>query len=211
MLIPRAFAINDPDAITRIMLDNPLATVIASLDSGLEVHHLPFVVEQMAAGQWRLRAHIPRVNALASISAEGVEAKLVFQGAHGYVSPSWYATKAEHGRVVPTWNYAAVHVHGVLKLKEDPEWVRGQLEDLTFQQEKQRPESWGLNDAPAEYLERQISALVGLEMCSSTVEAKLKASQNQPRENQLSVLAALEREQPESEFTWMMHDVLADA
>ena len=210
MLIPRAFAINDPDAITRIMLDNPLATVIASLDSGLEVHHLPFVVEQMAAGQWRLRAHIPRVNALASISAEGVEAKLVFQGAHGYVSPSWYATKAQHGRVVPTWNYAAVHVHGVLKLKEDPEWVRGQLEDLTFQQEKQRPESWGLNDAPAEYLERQISALVGLEMCSSTVEAKLKASQNQPRENQLSVLDALEQEQPNSDFTQMMRDVLVD-
>ncbi len=119
--------------------------------------------------------------------------------------------KKEHGKVVPTWNYKVVHVHGKLKLKQDQAWVKQQLNDLTNQNESPRPEKWAISDAPNNFMDKQLSVLVGLEVIITRLNSKLKASQNQPAKNRESVLDALEFEQPGSEFHKMMKDALDDA
>jgi len=131
-----------------------------------------------------LRAHIPKANPLFEILLHSTtDCAVVFQGAGGYVSPSWYATKQEHGKVVPTWNYKVVHAHGKLSLNQESDWIAQQLHDLTNQSEKPRSKQWAVTDAPGSYLKKQLSALVGLEVKIATIECKTKASQNQPAKN----------------------------
>ena len=114
----------------------------------------------------------------------------VFRGDESYVSPSGYATKAQHGRVVPTWNYAAVHAYGELRVIEDPAWILAQISALTATNEAALPQSWAVTDAPAEYIEKMLGAIVGIEITITRLLGKWKVSQNQPAENQSSLIAA---------------------
>ncbi len=142
----------------------------------------------------RLVLHMARANAHWRAIEPGTPALAVVTGPQAYVSPAWYAAKAEHGRVVPTWNYSAVHLTGRATVHDDPEWVRDAVTRLTEHHEQARPDPWSVTDAPAAYLEKQLRAIVGIELLVERVEAKAKLSQNRSPEDQAGVLDGLDRE-----------------
>lgn len=208
MYQPRPFIEHDLLKAMQLVKQSPLGTLIINSEEGFEVNHIPFVIDLIKPEVPRLRAHIPRSNSLSSILTSEQNGVVTFNGADGYISPSWYATKKQHGKVVPTWNYSVVHVHGKIVVKDDPEWVRSQLHALTSLNENLRSDSWAISDAPDDFISMQIRALVGLELIATKVEAKTKASQNQPQINQMSVLQSLQSEQPDSALTAMMESTL---
>ncbi len=209
MYLPEHFKEADPGAMHRLIRSSPLATLVVSTSDGLVVDHLPFLLDTSERDATKLLAHVPRANPLSRIGAGESACVAVFHGPQGYVSPSWYATKPAHGKVVPTWNYAVVHAHGGLTVIDDAAWVGSQITRLTEQQEGRRSPGWAVTDAPADYIRRLTAALVGVEIRVARLEGKTKASQNQPAENQRSLLAALDREQPGSALTGLMRSVLA--
>lgn len=190
MFIPEIFKDDDPASLRARIKANPLGTLVLHHGGELEANHIPFVLVADDRGE-QLLAHIPRANPLSQLTGDH-QALVIFQGPQGYISPSWYASKAEHGKVVPTWNYAVTHVHGTLRVIDDPHWVKQQVQQLTEQQERGREAPWAVNDAPADYIDKMVAALVGIEIRISRMEGKNKASQNQPAANQASLLAALE-------------------
>jgi len=146
----------------------PLGTLVVNAESGFEINHIPFVVDTDEKVALRLRAHIPKANPLFEILMNTTtDCVVIFQAAEGYVSPSWYATKKEHGKVVPTWNYKVVHAHGKISLNQDSGWITQQLHDLTDQNEEPRSKRWTILDAPENYFKKQLSALAGLEVKSA--------------------------------------------
>ncbi|GGS55120.1 FMN-binding negative transcriptional regulator [Streptomyces cinerochromogenes] len=120
------------------------------------------------------------------------EAMVIVRGPEAYITPSWYATKAEHHRVVPTWNYMTAHVYGQLVVHDDAAWIEAQIRRLADRHEAGHEEPWSVDQAPADFVRRQLRAVVGVEVVISRVEAKFKLSQNQPRENVEGVIAGLE-------------------
>jgi transcriptional regulator len=144
----------------------------------------------------RLVMHIARANPHWRSIPDDVDvpALVVVTGAEAYVSPAWYASKAEHGRVVPTWNYSAVHITGRVRRHEDHAWLRRAVTALTEQHESVRDEPWAVSDAPATYVEKQLRAIVGLELDIERVEGKLKLSQNRSEEDRAGVVRGLRAE-----------------
>ena len=210
MYIPRHFAQSDQQAQFDLIRSSPLATLVVNTREGLVANHIPFVLDVEDLGTVKLLAHIPRANPLSGHLADGSDCLAVFHGPQGYVTPSWYATKKEHGKVVPTWNYAVVHAHGRIRLVEDEDWILRQVNLLTELNEGSRSTPWAVSDAPGDFTERLVRSLVGLELTVNRLEAKNKASQNQPEENQRSVLAALESEAVDTVFANHMRTVLND-
>ena len=205
MFQPKSFIETDMGNITALVRENPLGTLILSNKEGFEVNHIPFVLDPLGAEGFKLRAHIPKVNPLIDLfKKDTLSCVVIFQGANGYITPSWYSTKQKHGKVVPTWNYAVVHIHGQISLVQETSWLTQQLNDLTAQNEADREKQWQVSDAPKEYTNKQLSFLLGIEITSTKIEAKTKASQNQPAENRESVLASLSSEQPGSNLNKMM-------
>jgi transcriptional regulator len=133
---------------------------------------------------------VARNNPQWSEAADG-ESLMIIQGADSYVSPSWYASKAEHGRVVPTWNYSTAHVYGTLVVHDDPAWLAGQVRRLTDANEAAFDHPWGVDDAPERYIAGQLRAIVGLELVIARIEAKAKLSQNRPAADIDGVVAGL--------------------
>jgi len=138
-----------------------------------------------------LRAHLAKANEQIAELRKGTPVLVVFQGLQGYVSPSWYPTKREHGKVVPTWNYVIVQAHGPSRVIDDPAWLLEQITELTSAQENGRAEPWDVSDAPDDYVKAQLKGIVGLEIPISRLEGKWKMSQNQPERNQRGVAAGL--------------------
>jgi transcriptional regulator len=154
---------------------------------------LPFLVDRSAGASGRLRGHVARANPEWR-TIDGASTLVIFALADTYVSPSWYPSKAEHGKVVPTWNYELVHVHGTVRVHDDPEWVRTLVSELTNRHESDRsgpPEPWQVTDAPASYIDGQLRAIVGVEVEISSIEAKRKLSQNRPEGDRVGVEVAL--------------------
>jgi transcriptional regulator len=139
-------------------------------------------------------AHMARANAHWREIGEGQRALAIVAGPQAYISPAWYATKAEHGRVVPTWNYSAVHLTGAVTVHDDPEWVRDAVTTLTDRHEGLRAEPWAVGDAPETYVDKQLKAIVGLEMTVERVEAKAKLSQNRSDADRAGSVDGLRRE-----------------
>jgi transcriptional regulator len=142
----------------------------------------------------RVIAHMARANEHWRSIAPGSPALLVSTGADAYVSPSWYASKAEHGKVVPTWNYSAVHLTGRVTVHDDPAWVRDAVTELTETHEQPRPHPWAVSDAPEKYVAGQLRAIVGLEVVIERVEGKAKLSQNRSADDQDGVIVGLRAE-----------------
>jgi transcriptional regulator len=139
----------------------------------------------------RVVAHLAKANPHWR-DLDGARALLIVGGPEVYVSPSWYPSKAEHGRVVPTWNYLAVHLTGTVTVHRDPAWLRAMVTDLTERHEGERADPWAVTDAPAEYLNAMLQAIVGVELAVERVEGKAKLSQNRPEPDQLGVIAGLD-------------------
>jgi transcriptional regulator len=166
----------------------PLGSLVTCGDHGLFASHLPFVHD---ASNGLLAGHLARANPHCDESA-GQEALVIFQGANAYISPSWYPSKAAHHRVVPTWNYEAVHVYGELVWREEPDWLLANVAALTQRFEATQGQPWAVSDAPSEYIERMIASIVGVELRISRVEAKRKLSQNRSEADRHGVISGLE-------------------
>ncbi len=188
MYVPRHFAEDDVAEMHALMRANPLATLVTHGPDGLNANHIPLL---LAGG--RLQGHVARANPLWQAGTVAGEVLVVFQGDNSYISPSGYATKAEHGKVVPTWNYAAVHAYGELRVIDDPRWIFAQISALTATNEAALPQPWAVTDAPADYIEKMLGAVVGIEITITRLLGKWKVSQNQPAVNQASLIAALEK------------------
>lgn len=171
---------------------HPLGLLVTAAHGDLLANSIPFVLDdQGGEGRGVLRGHLARPNAQWRACVEGCDALVVFQGPEHYVSPSWYPTKQETHRVVPTWNYAVVQVRGRALAIEDPAWLHAQIRALTSLMEGKRPEPWAVDDAPAEFLEGQVRGIVGIEIPIDTIEGKWKASQNRNEADRAGVVEGL--------------------
>jgi len=194
MYLPKQFEETSVPVLLSLIKAHPLATVVTVSSTGLNANHIPMVIASNSDGKMTLRGHVARANPMLEDLAVSPETLLVFQGAEHYITPSWYATKKVTEKVVPTWNYAVVHVKGQMHVVDDAEWLHGQLEDLTAQQESGREMPWSVNDAPAEFLNQIKRAIVGFEVQIESMVGKWKVSQNQPPGNRASVVQGLEGE-----------------
>jgi transcriptional regulator len=170
---------------------HPLATLAMSTPHGLDAEHVPLEIDAEPAPHGTLRGHLARANpAWRECAADGA-VLAVFQGPQGYVTPSWYASKREHGKVVPTWNYIVVHAHGALRVVDDAAWLRAFLARLTARHEAGRERPWRIEDAPADFIERQLRAVVGIEIAITRLAGKWKVSQNRGAPDRAGVAAGL--------------------
>lgn len=200
MYCPEPFAETRPEILRALIQRYPLATLVSMGANGLEANHIPLYLVPGEGPQPVLQGHVARANPLWREVPSNSEALVIFQGPQHYISPSWYATKAETGKVVPTWNYAVVHAHGPLQIRDDSDWVRQQIVALTAQQESGFTLPWQVDDAPQDFTERLIRQVVGIEIPISRWMGKWKVSQNQPLCNRDSVVAHLEQQnRPDSE------------
>ncbi|HEX3159360.1 MAG TPA: FMN-binding negative transcriptional regulator [Gemmatimonadaceae bacterium] len=180
MYIPTSNAEPRPEVIHDFLDAHPFAALItASPDTGIHATHLPFILHRARGEYGTLEGHLARSNPHhRQPPAAETEALIIFTGPDAYITPSWYPAKAEHGRVVPTWNYVAVHVYGTLRWIEDPAFLRRHLEELTTRHEAGRPNPWSVSDAPPEYVAQLQRAIVGVELTITRLEGKWKMSQN---------------------------------
>jgi transcriptional regulator len=191
MYVPTHFAAPEAD-VARLLAELTAVDLITAGPSGLHATFLPMLHDAEAGS---LLGHVARNNPHWKLAGAG-ESLAIVRGPDAYVSPSWYASKAEHGRVVPTWNYLTAHVHGRLVAHDDVEWLRTLVTRLTEQHESRRTdgaeaERWAVSDAPPAYIDGQLRAIVGLELVITRIEAKAKLSQNRPAADRAGVIAGL--------------------
>ncbi|VEI66652.1 Protease synthase and sporulation protein PAI 2 [Serratia quinivorans] len=191
MYQPASFRDDSLESQIALVRAHPLGMLISHGEQGLVADPLPFLIDADEQGNIVLRAHLSRTNPHWSLLQTVPECLVVFQGREGYVSPGWYETKRQTGKVVPTWNYSVVQLRGVPRVTEDAGWLRQQLDGLTALQEGRQPEPWHIGDAPANYIAAQIRGIVGIEISVTHREGKWKMSQNRNAEDVEGVIAAL--------------------
>jgi transcriptional regulator len=189
---------SDVAALYALIRAHPLGLLISHGSSGLLANAIPFILDAEAAPRPILRAHLARANSQLRDLAEASEALVVFQGVDHYVSPSWYATKAETHKVVPTWNYLIVQARGKPRVIDEAPWLRAQIEALTASQESHKAAPWAVGDAPPDFIAQQMRAIVGLEIEVADIRGKWKASQNRNEADRAGVVAGLEAEGSET-------------
>jgi transcriptional regulator len=170
---------------------HPLGLLVSAGPGGLMANPIPFLIDRAASEHGTLRAHLARANPQWRELAEVEEALVIFQGPQDYISPSWYATKQETHKVVPTWNYVTVHAWGRPVVIEDQEWLRRQIDDLTRLRERPLAEPWAVEDAPAPFVAAQIKGIIGIEIEIGRIEGKWKVSQNRPPADREGVVEGL--------------------
>jgi transcriptional regulator len=173
---------------------HPLGLLITAGPAGLQANAVPFLIDSDASDKGTLRAHLARANPQLRELATVDECLVVFQGPQHYITPSWYPTKREIEKVVPTWNYITVHAWGRPQIVDHANWLRQQVGELTASQEDARSEPWSVDDAPADYVAGQLKAIVGIEIPIARIEGKWKVSQNRPAIDQVGVIAGLRSE-----------------
>lgn len=178
MYLPEHFAETRPEELHRILADHPLGTLVTHTASGLDANHIPFEFDVGRGPHGVLQAHIARANTLWQQAQDQAEVLVIFRGPHGYISPSWYPSKHETHRHVPTWNYEVVHAHGRLRFIDDEKFVRGVVARLTRRHEAGEPRPWKMGDAPTDYLDQMLKMIVGLEVEVTRWEGKRKLGQN---------------------------------
>jgi transcriptional regulator len=194
MYNPVHFRVADTDALLDFVDAHPLATLVRAAGGRPDADHLPLLVRRDAGGRLTLCGHVARANPLWRDCAAGGDVLAIFHGPGAYVSPGWYPSKRQHGRVVPTWNYAVVHARGTIRFIEDGAWLRTLVSDLTERHEAGRGEPWRIEDAPLPYLEAMLRAIVGIEIAVGSLEGKAKASQNREPGDRTGARDGLRRE-----------------
>jgi len=183
MYNPPSFAEHDAAVMQAFIEAHPLATLVTSSGAGLIATHLPLLVDRTRGALGTLAGHIARANPQQRQAREGDEALVIFTGHDAYITPAFYASKARDGKVVPTWNYVAVHAYGTLRYVSDPAALRAHLAALTSRHESTRERPWSVNDAPTSYIDKQMGAIVGVEIEITRLEGKWKMSQNRSAED----------------------------
>jgi transcriptional regulator len=190
MYLPKHFEQNDPAALQALMREHPLATLVSVGADGITADHLP--LEYDAASN-TLRGHVARANPLwQQVDAQPVLA--IFRGPQAYITPSWYPSKAATHKVVPTWNYAVVHAHGRLRAVDDAPWLHALVSRLTGTHEAGRSAPWAVSDAPVDYVQQMLRAIVGIEIAVGRLVGKWKISQNRAESDRLGVADGLAAE-----------------
>ncbi|ANT51593.1 FMN-binding negative transcriptional regulator [Mesorhizobium amorphae] len=198
MYQPPHFQETRQDVLHGLVRAHPLGLLISNGAEGPVANAIPFLLDAEIGTKGRLRAHLAKANPQWRQLAENPASPVlvVFQGADAYVTPSWYETKRETGKVVPTWNYAIVQVRGTVKVIEDQAWLAQQIAELTASQEGSREAPWAVTDAPAGFIQSQIKGIIGLEIEITDISGKWKVSQNRPVADRVGVAEGLESEAP---------------
>lgn len=191
MYIPKHFDEPRVNILHELIRARPLSTLITLSSVGLTANHIPLHLSEYPIPLGTLRGHVARSNTIWSDFVENVEVLAVFHGPDVYITPSWYPTKAETGRVVPTWNYAVAHAYGTLRVIDDTAWLRTHLEALTAHNEALMAKPWHLSDAPHDFTEKLVAAIVGIEIVITRLLGKWKISQNQLPQNRAGVIHGL--------------------
>ena len=193
MYLPTAFEEQRPEALHALMQAHPLGTLVTHSPDGLDANHIPFELDTAVGPHGLLRAHVARANPVWQQAAD-TEVLVVFRAADGYISPNWYPSKPEHHRHVPTWNYAVVHAYGVLRVRDDERFLRGLVARLTREHEarSQQQKPWKMGDAPTDYIDGLLKAIVGLEIEVTRLVGKYKLGQNREERDRLGAAAGLE-------------------
>ena len=191
MYTPKAFEVTDLPMLHAAMKQSELATLVTITANGLVATHLPLLLDETRGALGTLTGHVSRANVQWRETDRDAEALIIFLGLDSYVTPNWYPAKQETGRVVPTWNYAAIHAYGRITFIEDPEWLRTMVTDLTKKHEASFPAPWQVSDAPAVYIDSQLKAIVGFEFQILRLEGKQKFNQNRSVEDRLGVIQGL--------------------
>ena len=182
MYVPTHFQINDASELHRIMTNYPLGVLITT-NAGLDANHLPFLFDANEGELGVLTAHVARANPVWEQLANGSEVLVIFRGEESYISPNWYPSKHETHRQVPTWNYEVVHAHGKMTVHDDEKFLRGVVGRLTKTHEAMEPKPWKMSDAPQDYMDAMLNAIVGIQITITRLEGKAKLSQNrEPRD-----------------------------
>jgi len=198
MYVPKHFEETSVEVLHELIRAHPLGALVTSSSNGLNANHIPFIVHPEPEPYGTLRGHIARANPLWRDFSLGVESLVIFQGPEAFISPSWYRTKTETGKVVPTWNYAVVHAHGALRIVDDRAWLSGLVEQLTNRNEAERPNPWKVTDAPAAFIAQMLGAIIGLEIPIARLAGKWKVSQNRPARDREGVVEGLMQEDRDS-------------
>lgn len=187
----QAFREERVEVLHALIKAHPLATLVTTTAHGLEANHIPLLIDPEPAPYGTLRGHVARGNPIWRTFNADSEVLVVFQGPQGYITPSWYRSKTQHGKVVPTWNYAAVHAYGPLRIFDDAEWLRRLVTRLTDTQELPFEKPWQVTDAPADYIDTMLKAIVGIEIPLRRLQGKWKMSQNRLPQDRDGVIEGL--------------------
>jgi len=192
MYNPASFTETRPEILEAAMAGHPLATLVTIGSAGLEASHIPLLYYRTDTGLGILRGHLARANQQWRDHSPASEALAIFSGPQHYVSPAWYPSKQEHGKVVPTWNYVVVHAHGALRIRNEPEWLLENVRALSDTHESSQEIPWQVADAPPEFIENLLKAILGVELTITRLEGKWKVSQNRPIPDREGVIRGLE-------------------
>jgi transcriptional regulator len=190
MYIPPAFRVDDVPDIHRAMREARSATLVTATEEGLIGTPLPILLDEGEGRYGTIYAHVARANSQWKLAPTG-EAMAIFMGPEAYVTPSWYATKQETHKVVPTWNYVSVHAYGLVEFFDDADRLFDVITRLTNLHEQPRTKPWAVNDAPADFIKAQLKGIVGLRMPISRLEGKRKMSQNRSAADRAGVIEGL--------------------
>lgn len=193
MYLPQHFEQTDPAALQGLISAHPLAALVTRGADGITADHIPLEFHAAIGEHGTLRGHVARANPLWK-HADGQAVLAIFQGPQAYISPTWYATKAATHKVVPTWNYAVVHAHGVLRAVDDADWLLALVERLTTQHEAGRDPPWAVTDAPADFVRQMLRAIVGIEIPLTRLVGKWKSGQNRGQADRNGVVAGLKQD-----------------
>lgn len=201
MYIPKHFEETNPEILHDFIKTHPLGTLIVPTQTELVANNLPFLIDRTRGPFGTLQAHVARANPVWKTPPSTIPALVCFQGASSYISPSWYPSKfkegkKEHSKVVPTWNYITVAAHGHPTFIEDKAWLLNLVTRLTQKHESQMPSPWQVTDAPADYIESLLGAIVGVEIEITKIEGKWKMSQNRSEEDRAGALQAARANRP---------------
>ena len=189
MYLPELFRVEDVAQTHALMRARPFAALVSAGPSGLFASHLPTILKDEGR-HGVIECHLARANPHCRDLAGG-EALMIFQGAEGYITPNWYPSKAEGGKVVPTWNFAAVHAYGRPEVVNDADWLRRHVTELTAQQERDQPRPWAPSDAPASFIDTMLRGIVGFRFAITRLEGKWKMSQNRTPQDREGVVNGL--------------------
>lgn len=209
MYVPAHFALDDPSDCIDVIERRGVGTLVVASPDGFEATLLPWLVQEDRGDGIRLLAHVARANPMVKLVAAGAPALITFDLVDGYISPSWYPSKHEHHKVVPTWNYVAVHAHGSVATVEDPEWLMALVTELTDRHEADMKKPWSVADAPDDYLDLMVRAIVGLEFTVTRLEGKAKLSQNRSEADRAGVRAGLSAVGDDELWATMSYGVVA--
>ena len=198
MYLPKQFEETRTEVLHAFVRKQPFGTLVVMTSDGLSVDHIPFLIDATTGPLGVLRGHVARANPILQATPADVDAVAIFQGPDHYITPSWYATKKETGKVVPTWNYVVVHAYGRPRLRDDQQWLQEHLNQLTHKHEGTRDLPWKVSDAPDDYLSQMLGAIVGVEMPIARLSGKWKLGQNRPDADRTGMIKGLLQEGDES-------------